>query len=341
MIPARTSKRFGGDTKLLALTQNGQIQHTNVHNLLNYLNPSDLLIVNRSATLPSSFRGHLQRTTEFVEIRLAAFQGVNPKDLQNWLAFSFGKGDWKLPTEQREPPPELIAGDQIVFGPDLSLEVVSVKYKRLLEIRFLSSDLGKNLYQYGKPIQYSYLTENLEVWDQQTLFSGPPISVEPPSASFPLTWELLFALRKKGVQISDLLHGAGLSSTGSMELDQKLPLTEWYDIPVETVENFHKAKQSGRKIVALGTTVLRALESAWDGQHLRSGSGLTSLKITPGYNIQTATALITGMHEVGTSHMNILDSFCPLDQIRQGYAEAEQLGYLGHEFGDVAYLQCK
>jgi S-adenosylmethionine:tRNA ribosyltransferase-isomerase len=341
MIPARTSKRFGGDTKLLALTSNGQIQHTSVRNLTEYLNPGDLLIVNRSATLPSSFRGHLLRTGEFVEIRLAAFQGPNPNNLKNWLAFSFGKGDWTTPTEERESPPLLMGGDKIIFGPELSLEVLNCKSNRLLEIKFLSSELEKNLYRYSRPIQYSYHNENLEVWDQQTIFSGPPISVEPPSASFPLTWELIISLRGKGVQIADLLHGAGISSTGSVELDQMLPLIEWYDIPARTAEEFHRAKRNGRKIVALGTTVLRAMESAWDGNSLGSGDGLTSLKITPGYKIRTANALVTGMHDVGTSHMNILDSICPLDQIRKGYSEAEQLGYRGHEFGDIAYLHCK
>ena len=179
------------------------------------------------------------------------------------------------------------------------------------------------------------------MWDQQTIFSGPPISVEPPSASFPLTWELMLSLRKKGVKIADILHGAGISSTGSVALDQLLPLTEWYDLPESTALKFSHAKRSEQKNVALGTTVLRAIESAWDGNQLRTGHGLTNLKITPGYRIQTVNALITGMHEVGTSHMNILDSICPIDHIRTGYSEAEQRGYRSHEYGDLAYLHCK
>ena len=88
----------------------------------------------------------------------------------------------------------------------------------------------------------------------------------------------------------------------------------------------------------MGTTVLRALESAWDGKQLQSGHGLTNLKITPDYKIQTANALVTGMHEVGTSHMNILDSICSAEQIRAGYLEAEERGYRSHEYGDIAIL---
>lgn len=246
-----------------------------------------------------------------------------------------------MPTEQRGPPPHLQAGDRVVIGQELYADIVSCRFSRLLEVRFVSPHLEQNLYQHGKPIQYSYLTEELAVWDQQTIFSGPPISVEPPSASFPLTWELILALKKKNIQIAGILHGAGISSTGSVELDQMLPLTEWYDIPLDTVNKFLLAKQNQRQIVAVGTTVLRALESAWDGKELHVGSGLSGLKITSDHKIQTATALVTGIHEASTSHMSILNSFCQTDQIIAGYAEAGQKDYRSHEFGDIAFLHCR
>ncbi len=341
MIPAKTSKRFGGATRLLTLKNQDQIEHATVQQLVDDFNPGDLLIVNRSATLPSSFRGRVEKSGDFVEIRLAAFQGPNPDQLDRWLAFSFGKGDWRVPTEKRDPPPRLSEGDRIIFGDDLSLIVARADYGRLLEVQFESSDLKKNLYRHGRPIQYSYLEEPLEVWDQQTIFSGPPISVEAPSASFPFTWEIIFALEKKGVKIAGLLHGAGISSTGSSALDQLLPLQEWYDIPLQTALAVEKAKRDGRKIVALGTTVIRALESAWTEGGLKAGSGLTSLKITSSHKIRTADALITGMHEDGTSHMNILDCFCSPDRIRSAYVEAAKRNYRGHEYGDLTYWGCK
>lgn len=341
MIAATTSKRFKEKTKLLALTSKESIEHTTIENLVDFLSAGDLIVVNRSATLPSSFKGKLDRTSEFVEMRLAAFQGPDPSDLGHWQAFIFGKGDWHLPTENRENPPKVKAGDQITIGEDLSIEIMECHLLRLLKVKFLSSNLHQNLYRYGKPIQYSYLNEELAVWDQQTLFSGPPISVEPPSASFPFTWDLIFSLQEKGIQITDILHGAGISSTGQDNLDKLLPLTEWYEIPERTVEKFNQAKKSHNRIVAIGTSALRALESAWDGKELISGAALTSLKITPEYKIQTVDALITGMHERGTSHMNILDSICSIPQIQKGYQEAEKLGYRSHEYGDLTYLNCK
>ncbi|MCB0413750.1 MAG: S-adenosylmethionine:tRNA ribosyltransferase-isomerase [Bdellovibrionales bacterium] len=341
MKAATTSKRLKDKTKLLVLNEGDSVEHTTVDNFVNLLSAGDLIIINRSATLPSSFNGKLDRTAELMEIRLAAFQGANPSDLSLWQAFLFGEGNWRIPTEHRKNPPDVHIGDTITIGADLSLKIVECKLSRLISVKFMSSDLLHNLYKYGKPIQYSYLNEELKIWDQQTIFSGPPLSVEPPSASFPLTWELIFALQGKGVQIADLLHEAGISSTGQDSLDQLLPLTEWYDIPLRTVEKFNRAKKSKKRIVALGTSVLRALESAWDRRALRAGAALTSLKITPEYKIKTVDSLVTGMHEKGTSHMNILDSICPISQVERGYKEANALGYKSHEYGDLTFLNGK
>ena len=341
MNPARTSRRLLGKTKLLVLGEKDRVWHQEVNHLIEHLSEGDLVVANRSATLPSSFRGKLQRTGAFVEVRLAAFQGPDVSDLSHWLAFAFGEGDWRVPTEDRKLPPELVRGDRILFGSDLSAQVLDCVKSRLLRIRFESPFLEQSLYRYGRPIQYSYLKEDLAVWDQQTLFSGPPISVEPPSASFPLTWELMLKLKRKGVVVASLLHGAGISSTGDAGLDALLPLAEWYSIPQTTSDAFLRAKARGSQVIALGTTVLRAMESAWDGTSLRQGSRLTQLKVRPGDRIQTATGMVTGMHEIGTSHMNILDSFCSTKHIREAYEQAKAHRYLGHEYGDIALLRCR
>lgn len=338
MKPANRARRLGGGTRLLALAPDGQIHHTTVQRLGEFLSAGDLLVVNRSATLPSSFSGHLERTGEPVEIRLAAFQGPSSNLLTRWTAVSFGQGGWRTPTEKRGSPPRLAVGDVVTFGSDLSLQVTGLTRERLMNVEFQSSDLERNLYLHGRPIQYSYHTKALAIWDQQTIFSGPPVSVEPPSAAFPMTWELILGLRELGVRVADIVHGAGISSTGSPDLDSHLPLREWYEIPDHTAEEHRQAKIRGGKIVAVGTTVLRALESAWDGQRLRPGSGTTDLKITAEHRIESVGALITGMHEVGSSHMQIIHSLCPVDKLRQAYGEAEAREYLGHEFGDIALV---
>jgi S-adenosylmethionine:tRNA ribosyltransferase-isomerase len=339
MKPATTSKRLLEEAKLLVLSPKAKIIHEKMGALGDFLNPGDLLVVNRSATLPSSFRGYLKRTGEFIEIRLAAFQGTNPSQLDNWLGISFGLGDWRIPTEKRGVPPTVVRGDQIILGKDLMAEVTHIEDQRILGIKFISSSLQENLYKYGKPIQYSYLKEELEVWDQQTIFSGPPISVEPPSASFQFTWKLIFQLQKKGVRLAHLLHGAGLSSTGDSYLNSLLPLKEWYEVPRETVDMINTTKRKGHRVIAFGTSVLRALESARQKEELVAGSGKTTLKITPGYKFHHVDGLITGMHELGTSHMEILNAFCPTHLIKKAYKEAIEKAYRGHEYGDISLLQ--
>ncbi len=351
MKAATTSQRFFEQTKLLVFSAQAQtssnnalIQHGHLADFPAQLKAGDLLVVNRSATLPASFRGKVARSGAEVEIRLAAFQGPSPQDLSRWQAISFGAGDWRTPTEMRGPAPQLQTGDRIEMGPELYAEVEKVEQKRVLSLRFISTDpqgLLPLLYQHGRPIQYAYHEAPLEVWDQQTIFSGPPISVEPPSAGFAFSWNLLFALRAKGVKIVSLLHSAGLSSTGDDTLDALLPLSEWYQIPAETVAAIERARAQRQRVVALGTTVLRALESAAQSGKLQAGEGLSELKIRPGYRFKVVNALITGMHEPGSSHMRILDALFPLSVIEQGYREAEERGYRGHEYGDLSFLDCQ
>lgn len=345
MKPANTAKRLLGDSKLLVIAGENKVIHSQFDRLEDFMEPGDLLIVNRSATLPSSFRGHLQRTGEFVELRLAAFQGPCPEDLQNWMAFTFGTGDWRQPTEERGESPELRVLDKIIFSEDLIAEIIHVKHGRLLQIRFSNSsglsNLQSSLYKHGRPIQYSYHKQELDVWDQQTIFSGPPVSVEPPSASFQFTWDQLFKLRAKGVQVATVLHSAGISSTGDKKLDKLLPLKEWYQVPKKTVALINQAKTKGKKLVALGTTVLRALESATVDSELRARSGLASLKITPGFHFHHINALLTGMHEPGSSHMLLLDSLCPFATVQEAYRQAVMRSYRGHEYGDLSLLNCK
>lgn len=337
MKPAINSKRKFGDTRLLLFNQEEKVEHQKVNDLLNYFNKGDVLVVNKSATMPSSLMAKIDRSGEEVEIRLAAFQGKDSKNLDDWAAFSFGSGSWRDQTEDRGKPAEIRIGDQLVFSGNLKAIVLNVDKKRLLKIKFIAKNIAQEIYQIGKPIQYSYLEEELGVWDQQTVFSSIPVSVEPPSASFVFNWELVLNLKNKGVEIVSLLHSAGISSTGDSELDSLLPLNEFYEVPKETLDAIKKARETGFKAVALGTTVLRALESSLNTGEL---IGHASTKITPDYKIQSVDALFSGMHEPETSHMKILKSFCSLNVLNQGYQEAIDDDYKGHEYGDVSLLDC-
>ena len=194
------------------------------------------------------------------------------------------------------------------------------------------------IYQVGRLIQYAYHEAELDLWDGQTIFSGKPIALEAPSASFMLTWEMITALQRKGVKIVSLLHAAGISSTGEATLDSLLPFPEQYWIPEQTAAVINQATAENRRIIALGTSVTRALESAAINQKVQVGHGTATLILSPTYERKIVTGLITGMHDAGTSHLQLLQSFVPKQLIDKAYETAKQLNYLWHEYGDSCLI---
>jgi S-adenosylmethionine:tRNA ribosyltransferase-isomerase len=209
---------------------------------------------------------------------------------------------------------------------------------RLLEIRFdrAGAPLLQAIYRAGKPVQYAYIEEELRLWDVQTAYASRPWAMGMASAGRPLAWSLLRALTAAGVALATITHAAGLSSTGDEALDARLPFAERYDIPQATVHAIADAKARGGRVVAVGTTVVRALEgaAAAHGGRLRAGEGTTSILLGPGFHAQVADGLLTGMHEPTASHFALLQAFAPRHLLERAYALAEAAGYLGHEFGD-------
>ena len=341
MKPATTAKRHFENTKMMVVDSRleQKVSHQTVADLETFLKPGDLLIVNTASTLPASFRGKVRRSGENTEVRLAAFIGGSANDLRMWSAILFGGGDWRLPTEQRGLPPTVFEGDIIDVSNDLNMKVLKVdpRSPRLLKVEFSSQHLVHELYQEGRPIQYSYHEEDLAVWDQQTVFHGPPVSVEPPSAAFPLTWSLLLKLKKRGIPIAPIIHSAGLSSTGEASLDAHLPLAEYFEVPEETLQKIEATRKIGGRVVALGTSVTRAVESALA---LGQTSGLTSLKLSNESRVRGIDILITGMHEEGSSHAELMKAFCDCETLKIVEHEANRGDYRSHEFGDWTLLNC-
>ena len=302
-----------------------------VQDLPSLLTPGDLVVLNDAATLPAAIviRGP---GGELGELRLAS-----PIEEGRAWAVRFSAGDWRQDTDTRAAPPMVRVGDQIRL-PDHSLakiiEVSSVS-NRLLRLDFqrTSDDALHVFYTHGSVIQYSYLDAPLDLSAVQTRFAGRPWSVEMPSAGRPVDWHTLGALRQAGVQVATLTHAAGLSATGDPALDAALPLPESYDLPARTLRLIDETKRKGRQVLALGTTVVRALEGAvrvaW-----RPGRGTTDLKITPGFQRQVVDGLLSGVHEPGTSHYTVVSAFAPQPLVDRAHGHAARQGYLVHEFGD-------
>ena len=159
--------------------------------------------------------------------------------------------------------------------------------------------------------------------------------MELPSAGRPLTWSLLLDLIRRGVRIAPLTHAAGLSSTGDPDLDALLPLPERYEIPEDTALGIRKTAAAGGRVIAVGTSVVRALEGcAAEHGEVIAGAGETHLRISPSHRLRVVHGLFTGLHEPTASHFHLLQAFAPPALIHEAYAHAEAAGYLGHEFGD-------
>jgi len=140
------------------------------------------------------------------------------------------------------------------------------------------------------------------------------------------------------VSLAWLTHAAGLSSTGDAALDAALPLPERYEVPEATVEAVARARAAGGRVVAVGTTVVRALESAAQDGRLRAGRGLATLRIDGGFRPRVVDGLLTGLHEDGTSHFELLKAFAPAAFLEPALRHAAEAGYLGHEFGDALLI---
>jgi S-adenosylmethionine:tRNA ribosyltransferase-isomerase len=170
----------------------------------------------------------------------------------------------------------------------------------------------------------------------QSQFSARPWSVELASAGRPLTSSLLAELERNGIRVAFLTHAAGLSSTGSVALDVRLPFPERYAIPERTASTIREARAGGKRVVAVGTTVVRALEAsaAEHGGAIEPGEGLATLRIGPGFRPRVADGVLTGMHERGTSHFALMEAFAPSALLERALEHAASRGYLQHEFGD-------
>ena len=174
-----------------------------------------------------------------------------------FIALAFGAGDYRIPTEDRRPPPSLQAGDRLELGPLSAFIERLAGHPRLPIIRF-EGDMDAvwaGIASHGRPVQYAHVPEPLALWDVWTNLAARPVAFEPPSAGLPLTWRLVSEWRRRGAELVTLTHAAGLSSTGDHALDCQLPFDEPFSIPKRSAAAINRAKTQGRRIVAIGTTV--------------------------------------------------------------------------------------
>jgi len=310
--------------KLLVIDRKTEaVHHARFDRLGDMLGPGDLLVVNTSRVLPAGVRA-VRASGQAIQLRPCVRRA----------------GSWDALCVQPGPPFENVAlteGETLRIGET----VVMVAGRRpdiplLWRLRLEPAEDLELILRYGEPIRYSYVPEPLPLDSYQTVYASRPGSAEAPSAGRPFSWELLAALRGRGVGLADVVLHTGLSSFQDDAFDAEHHLfEEWFEVSPATARAVNRAE----RVVAVGTTVVRALESAvaWEGRVV-PGRNWTRLAIGPERPPRAVDALITGLHEPQASHFDLLRAFVPEALLRRAYAEAVERGYLWHEFGDSALI---
>ena len=307
--------------------ENNRVTHTKFDRLNDFLKPGDLLVFNSSRTLPASLKG-CQANGTCLEVRLAHRQPDN-----SWLAL--------LLCERGEPfGCGLHSGMELDFGLNLTgkVERQDSYIHRLWQIRFnhYGTKLIDLFYRLGQPVRYSYVSAPWDLDYYQTVYAVEPGSAEMPSAGRAFTWKLLFDLKRQGIETANIVLHTGLSSYVDEELDAQHPASqEEYFIDEIAAQKINRARNNGNRIIAVGTTVVRALESACDRGTIIPQHNYTRLHINARHQLEIVNGLLTGMHEPEASHLDLLTAFLSAREIQSAYDDALAKRYLWHEFGDL------
>jgi S-adenosylmethionine:tRNA ribosyltransferase-isomerase len=309
------------EVRLLAASSAG-IEHRAFTDLPDLLEPGDLLVVNTSATLPAALpaggtlRLHLS----------TPLPGAFPDD---------GAERWVVELRDGAAPYRRArAGERLPLpaGGEAELLAPYLGGQRLWAARLtLPEPLLAYLDHHGAPIHYRHLPQPRPLADFQTIFALEPGSAEMPSAGRPFSRRVLTALADRGIGVADIVLHCGVSSLERGEM----PYPERFKVPAATAA----AVNAAERVIAVGTTVVRALETAIDGDGaLEPFEGWTRLVITPADGVRVVDGIITGWHEPDSSHLLMLEAIAGRELVERSYAAALAHGYRWHEFGDSHLL---
>jgi S-adenosylmethionine:tRNA-ribosyltransferase-isomerase (queuine synthetase) len=328
--PEARGQRRDGVRMLVSRRRTAAITHHAFTDLASVLLPGDLVAVNTSGTLPAAVRASETLAVHF----------STPLPDGEWMIeLREVAGHATIPHEGGVP------GAAIDLPGGARLTLSARVTKRLWRAR-LSTAVIPYLLRHGRPIRYSYVSGDWPADAYQTVFATRPGSAEMPSAGRPFTAELVTRLVTRGVTIAPLTLDTGVSS---LEGDEQ-PYPEPYDVPPATVRLVNLTHRSGGRVIAVGTTVVRALETAAAAGRIPPGGGAagsgpvsasagwTELVISPQRPLRVTDGLLTGFHEPRSSHLLMLEAFAGPQLLRRCYAAALAEGYLWHEFGDVHLL---
>jgi S-adenosylmethionine:tRNA ribosyltransferase-isomerase len=331
---------------MVATRADGAVAHRRFHELPEVLAPGDLLVVNTSATLPAAVPAQRGGGGGELQLRFAtAAPGLEQRTgwwvVELRCAGGFAPFAGARAGETLSLPggasAELFApyaGGSRLWLARIDLGRVELRRDRVSRAAFAGardSDLFAYLAEHGAPIRYGYVPREWPLAAYQTAFATDPGSAEMPSAGRPFTPELIARLAARGVLIAPLTLHTGVSSPERHEA----PYPERFAVPEATARLVNAVRWWGGRVIAVGTTVVRALETVAepDGT-VEAGEGWTRLVVTPERGLYAVDGLITGWHEPEASHLHLLEASAGHALLERSYAEAVAAGYLWHEFGD-------
>ncbi len=300
----------------LLVAEGSTVTHTRFDRIGEHLRPGDLLLVNTSTTLPAA-----------VDSSSYTVHFSTPLDDGTWVVELRDGGAPKF---------DGTAGDRVEL-PEGALTLLA-SYQgsnRLWIAKPPVADVLGYLQRHGRPITYNYVGKQWPLASYQTVFARDSGSAEMPSAARPFSFELVSHLASQGVLIAPILLHCGVSSLESHEP----PQPERYDVPAHTARLVNWVKANGGRVIAVGTTAVRAIESATapDG-NVTPAHGWTDLILGPERPPYVVDGLITGWHAPEASHLLLLESVAGPDQVQRAYDAAVQGKYLWHEFGDSCLM---
>ena len=310
------------------------IVNTGFFRFPDFLDPGDVLVVNTSATINAAFPA-IRETLAGTKTRITLHLST-PVAAGKWvieLRKNLDKGTAPLLDAERGDKLDLPGGaTAILVEPLIREDFPGANVRLWLADLELGVDLLTFSERYGFPIRYSYVPKAWPISYYQTVFAKEPGSVEMPSAGRAFTPEIVQTLREKGVALAPVLLHTGVSSLESNEL----PYPEFYRVDASTTRTVNEARANGGRIVAVGTTAVRALETvAREDGTVDHGEGWTGLVITPERGVRAIDGILTGLHDPRSTHLMMLEAFADADHLSLAYENAITERYLWHEFGDL------
>jgi S-adenosylmethionine:tRNA ribosyltransferase-isomerase len=305
---------------LVASRADGSLANVRFRELPRFLDPGDLLVVNNSATLPAALAAE-----------------VDGRAVELHLSTPLADGGWvvELRTAELLPLRRPSVGTRLELpgGGHAQLLAPYLGSDRLGVARLsIGEEVGDYLERHGRPIRYGHVDGDWPLSAYQTIFASDPGSAEMPSAGRPFSTELVTELVGRGILFAPVTLHTGVSSLERGEM----PYPERYRVPAATARVVNAVRSWGGRVIAVGTTVVRALETmAGPDGTVAPGGGSTPLVVTPERGLHAVDGLLTGWHEADSSHLQLLEAATGTQLLGDSYRAAGARGYLGHEFGDV------